>query len=183
MRALWISWPQDAKALRIADQYLWGDHFLVAPVLESGATRRRTYLPAGQWWDFWSHQRVEGGAEITREVDLSTIPLYVRAGAIVPMGPVRQYAMEPSEEPVTLHVYPGADGQFSWYDDDGISFGYQQGRFTRIDCTWQDSARELTLTWVAGKRPLPLKAVRIQAMDTGMTKVVSPANHLTVIEL
>ncbi len=132
IRALWIAWPQDAKAILIGDQYLWGDHFLVAPVLEPAATRRRVYLPAGRWWDFWSHQRAEGGANITREVDLFTIPLYVRAGAVVPMGPVRQYAMEPSEEPVTLHVYPGADGQFSWYEDDGISFGYQQGRFTSV---------------------------------------------------
>ncbi len=183
MRALWIAWPQDAKASLVADQYLWGDNFLVAPVLEPGATQRRTYLPAGLWWDFWSQKRVEGGAEITREVDLSTIPLYVRAGAIVPIGPVRQYAMEPSEEPVALQVYPGANGQFSWYEDDGISFAYQLGRFTRIDCTWQDSARKLTLARVAGKRPLSLKEVRIQAMDTGITKVVSSANHLTVVEL
>ena len=64
MRALWFAWPQDEKATLIADQYLWGDHFLVAPVLEPGATRRRIYLPAGAWWDFWSNQKTDGGAEI-----------------------------------------------------------------------------------------------------------------------
>jgi alpha-glucosidase/alpha-D-xyloside xylohydrolase len=183
MRALWFAWPQDEKAALIADQYLWGDHFLVAPVLEPGAKRRRTYLPAGAWWDFWSNQKTEGGTEIAREVDLSTMPLYVRAGAIVPMGPVRQYAMEPSEEPITLRVYPGADGRSSWYEDDGISFAYRRGQFTRIDCSWQDSLRRLTLELAAGSMPSPLREVRIQAIDTGMTKVVSPANRVTVVEL
>jgi alpha-glucosidase (family GH31 glycosyl hydrolase) len=183
MRALWFAWPQDEKACLIADQYLWGDHFLVAPVLEPGATRRRTYLPAGTWWDFWSNQKTDGGAEIARQVDLSTMPLYVRAGAIVPIGPVRQYAMERSEEPTTLRVYPGADGRSSWYEDDGISFAYRKGQFTRIDCNWQDSTRKLTLELAAGSRPSPQREVRIQAMDTGMTKVVSPRNHLTVVEL
>ena len=101
MRALWLT-SQDEKATLIADQYLWGDHFLVAPVLEPGATRRKIYLPAGNWWDFWSNQKTDGGAEIACAVDLSMIPLYVCAGAIVPMGPVRQHAMEPSREAITL---------------------------------------------------------------------------------
>jgi alpha-glucosidase/alpha-D-xyloside xylohydrolase len=183
MRALWIAWPRDERALKTADQYMWGDHLLVAPVLEPGATQRRIYLPTGAWWDFWSHERAEGGGEITREVDLSTIPLFVRAGAILPMGPVRQYAMQPSDEPVTLLIFPGADGQFSWYQDDGISFAYQHGRSTRIDCTWQNSPRRLTLALNSGIIQSQLKEVRIQAMDTGMTKVVSLAPHYTVVEL
>jgi alpha-glucosidase/alpha-D-xyloside xylohydrolase len=183
IRALWIAWPQDERVALIADQYLWGDHFLVAPVLEPGATRRRTYLPAGAWWDFWTNQKTVGGTEIAREVDLSTIPLYVRAGAIVPMGPARQYAMERSEEPVTLRVYPGADGRSSWYEDDGISFAYRKGQFTRIDCTWQDSLRKLTLDLAAGSMPSPARQVRIQAMDSGMTKIVSLANRVNVVEI
>jgi len=183
MRALWIAYPHDAKALLIADQYLWGDHFLVAPVQEPGATQRTLYLPAGTWWDFWSHQRASGAVEITRKIDLSTIPLYVRAGAIVPMGPVRQYAMEPSEEPVTLRVYPGADGQSSWYEDDGMSFGYEQGRFARIDCAWRDSTRELKLTLAAGTRSSLPKVVKILAMDSGATKIVSLNDHITVVSL
>jgi alpha-glucosidase/alpha-D-xyloside xylohydrolase len=183
VRALWIASPQDANTFQIADQYMWGDHFLVAPVLESGAARRNLYLPAGAWWDFWSHERVDGGGDISRDVDLSTIPLYVRAGAIFPIGPVRQYAMEPVEDSVVLRVYPGADGKFSWYEDDGISFGYRQGRFTRIDCAWKNSTRTLTLAR-AGGGGLPLaKTVRIQAMDTGATKVVSLSDHLTIVEL
>jgi alpha-glucosidase/alpha-D-xyloside xylohydrolase len=183
MRVLWLDWSQDEKAALIADQYLWGDHFLVAPVLEPGATQRKIYLPAGTWWDFWSNRKTEGGAEIVREVDLSTIPLYVRAGAIVPMGPARQHAMERSEEPVTLRVYPGADGRSSWYEDDGISFAYRKGQFTRIDCIWQDSLRKLTLDLAAGRMSSTPRKVRIQAMDTGATKIISPANRVNVVEL
>jgi alpha-glucosidase/alpha-D-xyloside xylohydrolase len=184
IRALWLAKPNDEKALRIADQYMWGDHILVAPVLEKGATRRTTYLPAGEWWDFWSHQRTrsENGSETTRELDLSTMPLYVRAGAIVPIGPVRQYATEPSEEPITLRIYPGADGQFSWYQDDGISFRYQHGQFSRIDCVWQDSARKLTLARSGGNMPSIPTTVTIRAMD-GKTRIIPLANQTMVIDL
>jgi alpha-glucosidase (family GH31 glycosyl hydrolase) len=152
-------------------------------VLEAGVTRRTAYLPPGAWWDFWSGKRVEGGSEVTREVDLETIPLYVRAGALVPLGPVRQYATEPSEESVTLRVYPGADGRFSWYEDDGSSFRYRQGEFTRIECAWEDASRRLTLTWAEGSRPSPGKKVKIQAMDKGPGQVVTLTNHRSVIQL
>lgn len=183
MRALWLAWPEDAKATAITDEYLWGDHVLVSPVLEAGATHRTNYLPAGAWWDFWTNTRVQGGAEVTREVDLETIPVYVRAGAVIPRGPVRQYVTEPSEEPVTLQIYPGADGNFSWYEDDGISFRYRQGEFTRIECTWEDTSRKLTLVWAEGSRKFPGKRVRVQAMDSGTVKMVAITDHSTVIEL
>jgi alpha-glucosidase (family GH31 glycosyl hydrolase) len=91
--------------------------------------------------------------------------------------------MERSEEPVTLRVYPGADGRSSWYEDDGISFAYRKGQFTRIDCTWQDSLRKLTLDLAAGSMPSPARQVRIQAMDSGMTKIVSLANRVNVVEI
>jgi alpha-glucosidase/alpha-D-xyloside xylohydrolase len=183
MRALWIEWPQDAKAAQIADQYMWGDHVLVAPVLEAGATQRTTHLPAGTWWDFWTGKQIDGAAAITREVDLATIPLYVRAGAILPMGPVRQYAQEPNDEPVTLRIYPGADGKSSWYEDDGSSFLYRQGKFTRVECAWSDAARELTLTWAAGSKPSPGKKLNIQAMDNGTTKPVALTAGATTVRL
>ncbi len=183
MRALWIEWPNDPKAVTVGDEYMWGDHFLVAPMLEAGATSRKTYLPAGTWWDFWSNQRVEGGAEITREVDLETIPLYVRAGAIVPMGPVRQYASEPNDEPVTLRVYPGADGRFSWYEDDGSSFRYRQGEFTRIECAWEDASRKLTLTVRAGKKPWSGRKVSVQTMDGTVRKLITLKDRVTIVKL
>lgn len=183
MRALWIAWPDDARAVTVADEYLWGDHLLVAPVWEAGATRRTAYLPSGKWWDFWSNKPVDGGAEVTREVDLETIPLYVRAGAVIPVGPVRQYAMEPIDEPVTLQVYPGADGKFTWYSDDGISFRYREGEFTRIECGWEDASRKLTLAWGEGSRRVPGMKVRVQRMDDGTTKTIALGERATVVEL
>jgi len=99
------------------------------------------------------------------------------------MGPVRQYAMEPSEEPITLRVYPGADGRSSCYEDDGISFAHRKGQCSRFDCTWQDSTRKLTLELAAGRMPSPPREIKIQAMDTAMTKVVSLRNQLTVVQL
>lgn len=185
IRALWLEHPNDERALSIADQYMWGDQILVAPVLERGGSRRKVYLPAGEWWDFWNHQREksDGGVEIERELDLFTIPLYVRAGAVLPIGPVRQYATEPSEEPVTLRIYPGADGRFSWYQDDGISFAYQRRQFSRIDCSWQDSARKLTLTRSDGNNPPLETEVVLRAMDSGVRKNITLAKQVMVIDL
>jgi alpha-glucosidase (family GH31 glycosyl hydrolase) len=185
IRALWLTHPNDQRALRNADQYMWGDHILVAPVLERAATKRRVYLPSGDWWDFWTNQRTrsEQGIEITRESDLSMIPIYVRAGAIFPLGPVRQYATEPSDEPVTLRVYPGADGQFSWYQDDGISFAYREGQFSRVDCSWRDSARRLMLTQSGGNLSSAAKKVIVRSMDREDSKTVSLADRSTVIDL
>ena len=96
----------------------------------AGRDRRASvYLPRGAWYDFWTGERLEGGREITRTVDLETMPLYVRAGAIVPMGPVKQYTAEKVEGPITVTVYPGADGTFLLYEDDGSSFNYRKGEW------------------------------------------------------
>ncbi|MGW8267547.1 MAG: glycoside hydrolase family 31 protein, partial [Longimicrobiales bacterium] len=127
MRALWLHYPQDPVAATRGEEYLWGRDILVAPVVEKGATERELYLPPGVWYDFWTEERVSGGREIVRPVDLETIPLYVRAGAVLPMGPVRQFTGEPSEEPTTLLVFPGADGESRLYEDDGETLGYQRG--------------------------------------------------------
>src|ERR1041385_4144298 len=89
MRSMWIHYPDDAAAVARGDQYLWGRDVLVAPGVEPNAVTRRVYLPSGSWYDFWTNERVEGGREITRSVNLETMPLYVRAGAILPMGPVK----------------------------------------------------------------------------------------------
>jgi alpha-glucosidase/alpha-D-xyloside xylohydrolase len=185
IRALWLEHPEDENALRITDQYMWGDHILVAPVLERAAANRKIYLPSGEWWDFWTHQRTKAdqGAEITRELDLSTIPLYVRAGAIVPMGPVRQYATEARDEAVTLRVYPGANGRFSWYQDDGISFAYQHHKFSRMDCSWHDSARTLTIERSGESVPSAMTNVNVHVMDSGIEKVIPVTDQHTVIRL
>src|SRR5262249_22952114 len=119
MRALWLHYPDDEAAISRGDQYLWGRDLLVAPVTEKGATARRLYLPRGRWYDFWTEESVSGGREISRQVDLATLPLYVRAGTILPLDPVRQYTGEKVDGPLTLIVHPGADGQATLYEDDG----------------------------------------------------------------
>ncbi len=152
MRALWIHYPDDPAARSRGDEYLWGPNILVAPVTEKGAATRRLYLPRGLWYDFWTGEAMTGGREIDRAVDLATLPLFVRAGTILPTGPVRQYTGEQVAGPLTLRVYPGADGRFLLYEDDGESFGYRRGDWTGIELAWDDRDRRLSLRLAAGSR-------------------------------
>lgn len=170
IRSLWLAYPADAKAASVDDQYLWGDSILVAPVCMPGATHRTTYLPAGSWWDYWTNQRVEGGRDETREVSLDVLPLYVKAGAILPVGPVKQYTAQASAEPLLLRIYPGVDGSMSLYQDDGVSFAYQRGEYSRILCTWIDRERKLSLKIDAsGKRPMS-HAIRVEIAGASASK-------------
>jgi alpha-glucosidase/alpha-D-xyloside xylohydrolase len=150
VRALWAHYPEDPVAVARGDQYLYGRDLLVAPVVAKGATDRRLYLPKGRWHDFWTGEAVEGGREIVRPVDLATLPLYVRAGAILPLGPVRQNLTEPNDEPIELRIHPGADGRFMLYEDDGATFDYKRGRFRLTELRWDDAARRLTVAPAAG---------------------------------
>ncbi len=175
MRAMWLHHPGDATAVARGDQYLWGRDILVAPVVEKGATTRRVYLPAGTWYDFWTEERVEGGREVERAVDLSTMPLYVRAGAVLPMGPVKQYTSEPSGEPMTMVVYPGVDGSSEWYEDDGISFNYRRGDWMRVVMSWRDSTRRLSLRLAPGAKMLAPARRAIEVRVAGSAKTTPVA--------
>lgn len=155
MRALWLHYPDDAVAVARGDEYLWGRDILVAPVTEKGATSRKLYLPRGDWYDWWTEEKIEGGREIERAVDLVTMPLYVRAGAIIPLAPVRQYTGEKVDGSLTLQVYRGADGQSLLYEDDGSTFNFRKGEWMGIQVTWNDRRRSLTLRLAEGSRMLP----------------------------
>jgi alpha-glucosidase (family GH31 glycosyl hydrolase) len=155
MRALWLHYPDDPKAVERDDEYLWGRDLLVAPIVENGATSRQVYLPHGVWYDFWTHERKEGGREITRTVDVETMPLYVRAGSILPLGPVKQHTAEASAAPLSISIYPGQDGSFLLYEDDGKSFDYRKGEWMGIEMLWNESRRVLTLRLAAGSKMLP----------------------------
>jgi len=148
MRALWLHYPDDAEAVKLGDEYLWGRDLLVAPVVKKGAKSRRVYLPEGAWYDWWTGEKIQGKRWIERPVDLATLPLYVRSGGIVPLDPVRQYTSQPVSEPTTLRVHPGTAGTFILYDDDGQSLGYCDGSDSEtvwIRFRWDDAARRLTL--------------------------------------
>jgi alpha-glucosidase/alpha-D-xyloside xylohydrolase len=152
IRALWLHHAADEDAVKRGDQYLWGRDILVSPVVEKGATSRRLYLPHGAWFDFWTEERIEGGRTIDRPVDLETMPLHVRAGAIVPFGPVKQYVDEAVADVLSITIYPGADGAFDLYEDDGRTFAYARGEWTRIEMRWDDRNRRFTIGRSAGGR-------------------------------
>jgi alpha-glucosidase/alpha-D-xyloside xylohydrolase len=148
MRALWLHYPNDPEAVKLGTEYLWGRDLLIAPVVEKGAKARRIYLPEGKWFDWWTGEKLAGKRWIERPVDLATMPIYARAGAIIPLDPVRQYTAQSVTEPTLLRIYPGADGEFTLYDDDGQSLGYLKGsdsKETWIHFKWQDAAGKLTI--------------------------------------
>jgi alpha-glucosidase/alpha-D-xyloside xylohydrolase len=148
MRALFLHYPGDPEAVKLGDEYLWGPDLLIAPVVEKGARVRRLYLPEGTWYDWWTGKATVGKKWVERPVDLATMPIYVRAGAVVPLDPVRQYTGEAVTEPTTLRVHPGADGGFTLYDDDGRGLDYRDGSDPKtvwLRCRWDDAARRLTL--------------------------------------
>ena len=154
MRPLWLHFPDDPEAVKCGDQYLWGRSMLVAPVVEKAATVRRVYLPRSTWYDFWTGEKLEGGREIDRPVNLETMPIYIRAGSILPMGPVKQYTNETVDAPLSVQIYPGADASFLLYEDDGSSFNYRQGEWMGIEMAWNESKRKLTLQLAQGSRML-----------------------------
>jgi alpha-glucosidase (family GH31 glycosyl hydrolase) len=173
MRALWTQFPDDPKSVMCGDEYMWGSSVLVAPVVEKGATERLVYLPHGGWYDFWTGERTEGGQEVVRKVDLETMPLYVREGAILPLGPVKQYVNEKVDEPLTVTVYPGADGRFLLYEDDGASFNYRKGEWTGIEMAWTDASRTLRMQLAAGSRMLSAEAKPFVVMLKGEKREVA----------
>jgi alpha-D-xyloside xylohydrolase len=149
MRALVMDFPADAKARNLSDQYMFGPAFLVSPVTEYKARDRQVYLPqSAGWYDFWTGAYFNGGQTITAAAPYDSIPLQIKAGSIIPLGPELQYTTEKPADPITLYVYSGADGSFSLYDDDGVSNDYEHGKFTRITLNWNDAAKTLTI----GKR-------------------------------
>jgi len=167
MRALWLHYPEDAAAVARGDEYLWGRDILVAPVVEKGATERKVYLPRGVWYEFFEGRRIEGGSEITRNVDLETLPLYVRAGAVVPMGPVKQSTGEKVDAPLTVAAYPGANGAFLHYEDAGNGFEYRKGEWMGIQMAWNDARQSLSLRLAPGSRMLvPQREITLQVGRT-----------------
>ena len=168
---MWLHYSDDREAVARGDEYLFGRDLLVAPVVEKGATSRSLYLPHGTWYDFWTDETHEGGSEITRHVDLATLPVYVRAGAVLPMGPLKQYTAEVVDGPLTLTVFPGANGEGSVYEDDGETFDFRKGVFMRIEMRWDDAARRLTLRMGSGSRMLRSAGIALEVKLAGAHRV------------
>jgi alpha-D-xyloside xylohydrolase len=140
-----MDFRKDSATWEIGDEFLFGPAILVSPVTKEHATERSVYLPAGaDWYDFWTGERGAGGREVTASAPLDRIPLDVRAGSIVPMGPSIEYAGQ-SADPIELRVYPGANGDFNLYEDEGDGYGYEQGAHALIPIHWDDARRTLTI--------------------------------------
>ena len=144
MRALFMDFPGDPNVAAIGDEYMFGPAFLVAPVTEQGATSRKVYLPAGtDWYNYWTNERLKGGQAVDVAAPIDTIPLLVRAGSIVPLGTEILSTEEP-QTIVSVLVYPGADGDFAVYNDDGKTYAYEKGDSQITHLHWNDSAGRLT---------------------------------------
>ena len=143
MRALFMDFPGDPKAADIPDEYMYGPAFLVAPVTEQGATHRTVYLPTGcDWYNYWTNERLHGGQTIAAEAPIDTLPLFVRAGSIVPLGSEVQSAQQP-QTIASVRVYPGADGRFTLFQDDGKTYAYEKGGGSVTKLTWDDATHQL----------------------------------------
>lgn len=143
MRGLFLDFPNDSNVTDIDNEYMFGPAFLVAPITEQGATTRSVYLPAGtDWYNFWTNQRIHGGQRITVAAPIDIIPLFVRAGAILPLGSTIE-STEDKQTIASLRVYPGRDGDFTLYNDDGNTYAYEKGAFTLTHMHWDDARHKL----------------------------------------
>jgi alpha-D-xyloside xylohydrolase len=145
MRPLVMDWRNDVDAQNTGDEYLFGPAILVSPVTTQGATSRRVYLPKATWYDFWTGAKVEGAKYVDAEAPLEKLPLYVRAGSIVPMGPTMEWSTEKPADPIEIRVYPGADGDFTLYEDENDNYDYVKGQHATIPLHWDDAAKTLTI--------------------------------------
>jgi alpha-glucosidase (family GH31 glycosyl hydrolase) len=175
IRALWLHYPNDTLARKTGDEFLWGRDLLIAPVYEKAATQRKLYLPKGEWYDWWTNTKHQGAKTITRTVDLATMPIYVRAGAIIPLDPVRQFTSEAIKAPTTLRIYTGSNGSFTLYEDDGISQDYLKNKFRLTAIRWEDDSRKLSI------KPQPSNGVlktdqervfRVELIPQGIVKEI-----------
>lgn len=154
MRALAFDFRTDPKALDISNEFMFGPSILVAPVTKAGAVSREVYLPAGaNWYDFWTGAQVAGGEKVDRKTPLKIMPLYVRAGSILPLGPESDYSDQHPDGAIKLRIYPGADASYTLYDDDGTTYDYEKGAFSKISLQWEDDSRTLTIGAREGQFP------------------------------
>lgn len=163
MRGLVMDFQNDPRVYDINDEFLFGPALLVCPVTKPGAASRTVYLPAGtRWTDFWTGQTLKGGQTTNSPTPIQTMPLFVRAGSILPMGPEMQYTGEKPSDPIELRIYPGADGTLTLYEDEGNNNGYKKGRSATIPLAWNDKARTLTIGARQGSFPGMLKRLTFQ---------------------
>jgi alpha-glucosidase len=135
MRPMLWHYQSDPPAAACSDQFMLGRNLLIAPVLRQGSAARSVYLPNDVWFDFWTGEKITGGGYIIADAPSDTIPIFVRAGAIIPMSEVQQFVGERPQDIIELHCWPGGADQLEWYEDDGVSQGYERGVVCRRTLT------------------------------------------------
>lgn len=150
MRGLPMDFQDDVAAHTVTDQWMFGPALMPCPVCEYGARSREVYLPSGIWYDFYSENKVEAGSgcNVIADAPYERIPLYVRGGSIIPLGPEIQWTDEKPADPLEIVVWPGADASFTLYEDDGLTYGYERGKFSTVTFSWNEASQEFT----AGRR-------------------------------
>jgi alpha-D-xyloside xylohydrolase len=161
MRALVMDFREDKIARDLKDEFMFGPSILVAPVIKPGVTSRSVYLPAGtDWYDFWTKKRYPGGQWITAAAPIETLPLFVKAGSVLSIGPDVQWASEKPDAPLTVRVYPGVDGHLTLYEDEGDGYGYEKGQYATTELSWSEKTRTLSLGKRLGSYPGMPKEMR-----------------------
>jgi alpha-glucosidase len=191
MRPLLWHYPNDPLAAVCDDQFLLGEHLLVAPILRPGAGARSVYLPRGEWFDFWTGAKAPGGVHLTTLAPLERIPLFVRAGTILPLTPTRLHVGPREPETVVLHVWPDDDGCLDWYDDDGRTLDHTRGAFQRRRIESRRSPRggSLRIGAAQGDYPGNTRAWRVILRHTHRPVRVRvdgaeiPSEHVPELEL
>lgn len=168
MRALVMDFPSNKKTHDLGGEYMFGRSVLVTPVTKPGVTEWQVYLPEGTaWWDFWTNEKQQGGRTVNRAVTKDILPLYIKAGSILPFGPKVQYSTEKNWDNLEIRVYPGADGTFTLYEDENDNYNYENGAYATITFRWDDVARRLTIENREGSFPGMLQNRKFKVILAG----------------
>ena len=167
MRGLVMDFRSDARTATINDQFMFGPAFLVNPVTEPGANSRRVYLPKAKWFDFWTGTSADGPRTVDAAAPIEKLPLFVRAGSILLMGPEKEWSTEKAEDPMELRIYRGADGDFTLYEDENDGYNYEKGVHATIPFHWDEAKQALTIGERKGDFPGMLAVRGFQIVFVG----------------
>jgi alpha-D-xyloside xylohydrolase len=185
MRGLIMDFAKDTGVFNIGDQYMFGPSLMVCPVYVYQARNREVYFPAGAgWYDFYSGRYTEGGQKLTVSAPYERMPLFVKAGSILTVGPEIEYTSQKPADPVVLYIYTGADASFTLYEDEGVNYNYEKGKYCTIPLSYNDSTGELTIGERQGEFPGMLKSRTFQVVwvskdhPVGYPAVIKPATTI-----
>jgi len=180
MRPLVMDFRNDSRAQNIGDEFMFGPAFLVSPVTDPAATTRQLYLPESRWYDFWTGIVTDGGRTVNAIAPLDRLPLYVRAGSILPLGPDQEWSTQKTADPIELRIYRGANGEFTLYEDENDNYNYEKGAYATIPMHWDDKEHTLTIADRKGQFPGMLESRSFHVVFVGENHGVgvSPADEM-----